>query len=177
VLRAQRMDVLIAMGIAGAVNVAVLVSAGALFHGDGTAPGTLQGAFTRYGQTAGPVAAAAFAVALLAAGLASSSVGVYAGEVIMQGFLRRRIPRLVRRLVVTVPALVVLALTADPTRALVFSQVVLSFGIPFALVPLVMATRRRDVMGDWVNRPITTVAAGLAAVVIIVLNVALLALT
>jgi manganese transport protein len=175
VLRAQRLDVLIAMGIAGAVNVAVLVSAGALFHG-GSAPGTLQGAHTRYAETAGPVAAAAFAVALLAAGLASSSVGVYAGEVIMQGFLRRRIPRLVRRLVVTVPALVVLALTPDPTRALVLSQVVLSFGIPFALVPLVLATRRRDLMGAWVNRRVTTLAAGVAAAVIVGLNVALLAL-
>jgi manganese transport protein len=176
VLRAQRLDVLIAMGIAGAVNVAVLVSAGALFHGGGAAPGTLQGAYSRYAETAGPVAAAAFAVALLAAGLASSSVGVYAGEVIMQGFLRRRIPRVIRRLVVTVPALVVLALTPDPTRALVLSQVVLSFGIPFALIPLVLATRRRDLMGAWVNRRITTLAAGVAAVVIVGLNVALLAL-
>jgi manganese transport protein len=175
VLRAQRFDVLIAMGIAGAVNVAVLVSAGALFHG-GSAPGTLQGAYSRYAETAGPVAAAAFAVALLAAGLASSSVGVYAGEVIMQGFLRRRIPRVIRRLVVTVPALVVLAVTPDPTRALVLSQVVLSFGIPFALIPLVLATRRRDLMGAWVNRRITTLAAGLAATVIVGLNVALLAL-
>lgn len=175
VLRAQRFDVLIAMGVAGAVNVAVLVSAGALFHG-GSAPGTLQGAYSRYAETAGPVAAAAFAVALLAAGLASSSVGVYAGEVIMQGFLRRRIPRVIRRLVVTVPALVVLALTPDPTRALVLSQVVLSFGIPFALIPLVLATRRRDLMGAWVNRRITTLAAGVAAAVIVGLNVALLAL-
>jgi manganese transport protein len=180
VLRAHRFDVLIAMGIAGAVNVAVLVSAGALFHDGsrgGAAPGTLQGAYSRYAETAGSVAAAAFAVALLAAGLASSSVGVYAGEVIMQGFLRRRIPRIVRRLVVTVPALVVLALTHDPTRALVLSQVVLSFGIPFALIPLVLATRRRDLMGAWVNRPTTTVIAGMAAAVIVGLNVTLLALS
>jgi manganese transport protein len=179
VLRAHRFDVLIAMGIAGAVNVAVLVSAGALFHDGsrgGVAPGTLQGAYSRYAETAGSVAAAAFAVALLAAGLASSSVGVYAGEVIMQGFLRRRIPRIVRRLVVTVPALVVLALTHDPTRALVLSQVVLSFGIPFALIPLVLATRSRDLMGAWVNRPTTTVAAGLAAAVIVGLNITLLTL-
>jgi manganese transport protein len=102
---------------------------------------------------------------------------VYAGEVIMQGFLRRRIPRIVRRLVVTVPALVVLALTHDPTRALVLSQVVLSFGIPFALIPLVLATRRRDLMGAWVNRPTTTVIAGMAAAVIVGLNVTLLALS
>jgi manganese transport protein len=101
---------------------------------------------------------------------------VYAGEVIMQGFLRRRIPRPVRRLVVTVPALVVLALAPDPTRALVLSQVVLSFGIPFALIPLVLATRRRDLMGAWVNRPVTTLAAGVAAAVIVGLNVTLLAL-
>ncbi|GAB2869048.1 Nramp family divalent metal transporter [Actinoallomurus bryophytorum] len=179
VLRAHRFDVLIAMGVAGAVNVAVLVSAGALFHdgsGGGAATGTLQGAYSRYAEAAGSVAAAAFAVALLAAGLASSSVGVYAGEVIMQGFLRRRIPRIVRRLVVTVPALVVLALTHDPTRALVLSQVALSFGIPFALIPLVLATRRRDLMGAWVNRPVTTVAAGMAAAVIVGLNIILLTL-
>lgn len=175
VLRAQRFDVFIAMGIAGAVNVAVLVSAGALFHG-GVSPGTLQGAYARYAQTAGSVAAAAFAVALLAAGLASSSVGVYAGEVIMQGFLRRRIPRVVRRLIVTIPALVVLALTHDPTRALVLSQVVLSFGIPFALVPLVLTTRRHDLMGEWVNRRVTTAAATVAAAVIVCLNLVLLAL-
>ncbi|MCW2946860.1 MAG: Mn2+/Fe2+ transporter, family [Actinoallomurus sp.] len=175
VLRTQRLDVLIAMGVAGAVNMAVLMSAGALFHGR-TAAGTLQGAYGLYARTAGPVAAAAFAVALLAAGLASSSVGVYAGEVIMEGFLRRRIPRVVRRLVVTIPALVVLALTHDPTRALVLSQVVLSFGIPFALVPLILATGRRDLMGSWVNRPITTAVAAIAAAVIVILNIALLAL-
>ncbi len=174
-LTAMRLDVLIAMGIAGAVNVAVLTSAGALFHGDPSA-GTLQGAHALYARAAGPFAAAAFAVALLAAGLASSSVGVYAGEIIMEGFLRRRIPRLLRRLIVTVPALVVLALTRDPTRALVLSQVVLSFGIPFALVPLILATRRRDLMGEWVNRAVTTTAAAVAAAVIVALNVALLTL-
>ena len=174
-LRAQRLDVIVAMGIAGAVNVAVLTSAGALFHGD-QAGGTLQGAHALYERAAGSFAAMAFAVALLAAGLASSSVGVYAGEVIMEGFLRRRIPRLLRRLIVTVPALVVLALTEDPTRALVLSQVVLSFGIPFALIPLVPATGRRDLMGDWVNRRVTTAAAAGAAAVIVALNVALLAL-
>jgi manganese transport protein len=115
-------------------------------------------------------AAFAFALALLASGFASSGVGTYAGQVVMQGFIRRRIPLLVRRLLTLSPALVVLALGVDPTRALVLSQVVLSFGIPFALVPLVLLTRRRDIMAELVNRRATTVVASLIAALIIGLN-------
>jgi manganese transport protein len=122
----------------------------------------------------GPSAALAFALALLASGFAASSVGTYAGQVVMQGFINRTIPLVARRLVTMLPALVVLAVGVDPSRALVISQVVLSFGIPFALVPLLLLTRRRDVMGELVNRPRTTVAAVLVAGVIITLNAVLL---
>jgi len=122
----------------------------------------------------GPGAALAFALALLASGFASSSVGTYAGQIVMQGFLRRRISLLLRRGLTMAPALVVLGVGADPTRALVLSQVVLSFGIPFALVPLVLLTRRREVMGELVNRPVTTAVAAITAAIIVALNAFLL---
>jgi manganese transport protein len=116
----------------------------------------------------------AFAVALLASGLASSSVGTYAGQVVMQGFIARTIPIVLRRLVTMTPALIVLAVGLNPSRSLVISQVVLSFGIPFALVPLVLLTRRKDIMGPLVNRRLTTVVASIVAGLIIALNVFLI---
>jgi manganese transport protein len=119
----------------------------------------------------------AFGVALLASGLSSSSVGTYAGQVVMQGFIRRSIPLALRRLVTMAPALIVLAIGLDPTKSLVVSQVVLSFGIPFALVPLVLLTRRRDVMGGFTNAWGTTLAASVVAALIIALNLFLLAKT
>jgi manganese transport protein len=119
-------------------------------------------------------AATMFALALLASGFASSGVGTYAGQVVMQGFVQRRIPLLARRALTLAPALVVLSLGVDPTAALVFSQVVLAFGIPFALVPLVLLTRRPGLMGELVNRKLTTAVASLAAAVIIALNAVLL---
>jgi manganese transport protein len=122
----------------------------------------------------GTGAAVAFGLALLASGLSSSSVGTYAGQVVMQGFIARTIPLALRRAVTMAPALVVLGLGLDPSRSLVISQVVLSFGIPFALVPLVLLTRRRDVMGVLVNRRVTTAVAGVVAALIIVLNAFLL---
>jgi manganese transport protein len=120
-------------------------------------------------------AALAFAVALLASGLSSSSVGTYAGQVVMQGFIRRRIPLYARRGLTMLPALVVLGLGLPTTDSLVVSQVVLSFGIPFALIPMVLLTRRRDVMGALVNRPLTTFAASAIAALIIALNIYLIA--
>jgi manganese transport protein len=116
-------------------------------------------------------------MALMASGFASSSVGTYAGQVVMQGFIDRKIPLILRRLVTMLPALVVLAIGLNPSRALVLSQVVLSFGIPFALVPLVLLTRRRDIMGSLVNRRITTIVATVVAVLISLLNIFLLAQT
>ena len=173
-LRYQRIDVLLAMGLAGAVNAAMLLIAAALFAGSGTITDTLEGVHAGL-SSFDQLAALAFALALLASGLASSGVGTLAGQVVIQGYLRRRVPVLLRRALTLVPALAVLAAGADPTQALVLSQVVLSFGIPFALVPLVLLTRRRDIMGDLVNRPATTAIASAVAVVIIALNVFLLA--
>jgi manganese transport protein len=177
-LRFQRIDVGIAMGIAGVVNMTMLVIAAAVFHGAGASGvDTIEGAHSHFRSMLGPGAALAFALALLASGFASSSVGTYAGQVVMQGFIKRKVPLLLRRLVTMVPALVVLAIGLDPTRSLVISQVVLSFGIPFALIPLVMLTRRRDVMGELVNRGLTTVVAAAVAGLIVALNVFLLVQT
>jgi manganese transport protein len=170
-LRFQRMDVVIAMGIAGAINLSMLIIAASLFHGSGlTNVDSIESAYKGFGDLVGGEAALAFALALLASGLASSSVGTQAGQVVMQGFIHRTIPVVLRRLVTMTPALIVLAIGLNPSRALVLSQVVLSFGIPFALVPLVMLTRRRDVMGPLVNRRVTTVAASVVAAMIIALN-------
>ena len=176
-LKAQRLDVLAAMSLAGLVNAAMLIVAAALFAGSGLpGTGTLEGAHSGFARVLDESAALLFALALLASGLASASVGTYAGQVIMQGFLRRRIPLFARRALTMFPALAILALGVEPTWALVISQVVLSFGIPFALVPLLLLTRRRDIMGELVNERRTTLLAALVAGVIISLNAVLLVL-
>jgi manganese transport protein len=170
-LRFQRVDVTLAMGIAGLVNMSMLIIAASLFHETGlTSLDSIEEAHAQFGALVGSGAALAFALALLASGLASSSVGTYAGQVVMQGFIARTIPLVLRRLVTMTPALIVLAIGLDPSRSLVISQVVLSFGIPFALVPLVLLTRRRDIMGALVNRRLTTVVASIVAAAIIALN-------
>jgi manganese transport protein len=174
-LRFQRVDVTIAMGLAGLVNMSMLILAASLFNANGlTDLDSIEEAHSQFSTLVGPGAALAFALALLASGLASSSVGTYAGQVVMQGFINRTIPLVLRRAVTMAPALIVLALGANPSRALVISQVVLSFGIPFALVPLVMLTRRVDIMGSLVNRRLTTVMASIVAAMIIALNAFLL---
>ena len=177
VLRFERADVIIALGLAGLVNMAMLAVAAKLFHNTVgyTGVDTIQGAHAGLSHLVGGTAALAFAVALLASGASSSSVGTYAGQVVMAGFVNLRISVFLRRALTMAPALVVLALGVSPTSALVLSQVVLSFGIPFALVPLVLLTRRRDVMGVHVNRGVTSVAAASVAIVISGLNVFLLA--
>ena len=177
-LRFQRIDVTIAMTIAGLVNMSMLLIAASLFHDAGlTDLDRIEDAHHYFDVLVGPGAALAFALALLASGLASSSVGTYAGQVVMQGFIDRRISMVLRRAVTMAPALIVLAVGLDPSRSLVISQVVLSFGIPFALVPLVILTRRHDVMGALVNRRLTTVAASVVAALIIALNAFLLVQT
>jgi manganese transport protein len=177
-LRFNRIDVTIAMGLAGLVNMAMLVIAASLFHGSGGAPvESIESAHAGFKELAGGGAALAFAMALMASGFASSSVGTYAGQVVMQGFIDRKIPLILRRLVTMTPALIVLALGLDASRSLVISQVVLSFGIPFALIPLVLLTRRKDIMGALVNRRVTTIVAGVVAAMISLLNVFLLAQT
>jgi manganese transport protein len=177
-LRYTRIDVIIAMTIAGLINIAMLVMAASTFFQKGLLNvDSLDGAHKTLEPILGGASSALFALALLASGLSSSAVGTLSGQVVMQGFIRRQIPLMVRRLVTMVPAFVVIAIGIDPTRTLVISQVVLSFGIPFALVPLVYFTARRDIMGQLVNRRITTVAASVIACVIIALNIFLLAQT
>ena len=170
-LRFQKLDVVIALTVAGIINMTMLVVAAGLFHSHGhTAVHSLEGAHSALGNLVGGGAALAFAVALLASGLSSSSVGTYAGQVVMQGFIDRRIPLFARRAITMAPALVVLAFGLNPTKTLVISQVVLSFGIPFALVPMILLTSRRRVMGALVNTRLTTVVASLVAALIIALN-------
>ena len=171
VLRFERADVIIALGLAGLINVSMLAVAAQLFHGTGhTGVDTIQGAHAGLANLVGGGAALAFAIALLASGASSSSVGTYAGQVVMAGFIDLRISLYVRRIVTMIPALAVLAVGMNPTSALVLSQVVLSFGIPLALIPLVILTGRREVMGVHVNRPLTTVLAWGCAVLITGLN-------
>ena len=168
-------DVVIALGVAGLINAAMLIMAATTFHGQGlTNVGSIEVAHKTLEPLLGRAASWVFAVSLLASGLSSASVGTMAGQVIMKGFLRRGIPSWIRRLATMVPSLVVIALGLDPTRTLVVSQVVLSFGLPFAIIPLVMFTRRKDLMGVLVNRRLTTVAAALAAALVVVLNLYLL---
>jgi manganese transport protein len=175
VLRFERLDVIVALGLAGVVNIAMLAMAAKLFHTPALQGlSTIPEAHAQLGHLVGGTAALAFAVALLASGASSASVGTYAGQVVMAGFINVRIPLVLRRAVTMIPALVVLAVGLNPTSALVLSQVVLSFGIPLALVPLVMLTGRRDVMGAHVNRPLTTVLAWGAAGLITSLNVFLI---
>lgn len=176
VLRFERLDVILALSLAGIVNLAMLAVAAKLFHTPALSGlSTIQQAHAEFGRLVGGGAALAFAVALLASGTSSSSVGTYAGQVVMAGFVNLRVPLLVRRAITMVPALVILALGVSPTSALVLSQVVLSFGIPFALVPLVVFTSRRAVMGEHVNRPLTNVLAYGVAAIITVMNVYLIA--
>jgi manganese transport protein len=175
VLRFERLDVIIALGLAGLVNMAMLAVAAKLFHTPALSGlSTIPQAHAEFGHLVGGTAAIAFAVALLASGASSSSVGTYAGQVVMAGFINIRIHLLLRRAITMIPAIAVLAAGMNPTNALVLSQVVLSFGIPLALVPLVMLTSRRDVMGIHVNRRATTIIAWACAIIISALNVFLL---
>ena len=174
-LTATRWDVTAAMVVAGTVNMVMLLLAATALAG---IPGTdsLEGAYTALREGLGPVIATLFAVGLLASGLASTSVGAYAGSEIMAGLLRVRVPLLTRRLITLIPALGLLIAGVDPTLALVLSQVVLSFGIPFALVPLVWLTARTDVLGPYRNRIATTAAGVAASVFLITLNAVLIGL-
>jgi manganese transport protein len=175
VLRFERLDVIIALGVAGVVNLAMLAVAAKLFHVHGLTQITgIPQAHAQFGRLVGGAAALAFAVALLASGASSSSVGTYAGQVVMSGFINVRLPVVLRRAITMVPAIAVLAVGMNPTSVLVLSQVILSFGIPLALVPLVMLTSRRDVMGVHVNRPLTVALAWACAGVITALNVFLI---
>ena len=168
-------DVLIAMGMASLINAAMLIMAASTFHQQGmTNVGTLEQAHLTLVPLLGPAASWFFAISLLASGLSSSSVGTMAGQIIMQGFLRREIPVWIRRLATMVPSLIVIFIGLDPTRTLVISQVLLSFGLPFAIIPLVVFTSRRDLMGVLTNHKITTLLASIIAGIIVLLNFYLL---
>ena len=175
-LRATRLDVGAAMLLAGAVNLAMLLVAATSLSG-GTEELSLQAAHDAVGQSLGGLVAALFAIGLLASGLASTSVGCYAGAVVMAGLLRRSVPLLLRRVITMIPAIIILAIGVDPTLALVISQVVLSFGLPFVLIPLLLLTRSRTVMGTAVNHPVTTAVAVVVVALVIALNLTLIYLT
>jgi manganese transport protein len=178
IFRYTRIDVLIAMTIAGLINVAMLVMAASVFFTSGHHDvDSLEGAHKTLEPILGGASSTLFALALLVSGLSSSAIGTMSGQVVMQGFVRRRIPLFLRRAVTMLPAFVVIAIGLDPSHTLVISQVILSFGIPFALIPLVLFTSRKDVMGVLVNHRLTTAAAILVAALISGLNVFLLAQT
>lgn len=175
-LKVTRLDVGLAMLVAGAVNLSMLLVAATNLQGRADTD-SIEGAHAAVRDTLGPTVALFFAIGLLASGLASTSVGAYAGAMIMQGLLHRTYPLLLRRLVTLIPALVILAIGLDPSRALVMSQVVLSFGIPFALIPLVRLTSKRTLMGEDTNHHLTTALGWCVAALITLLNVVLIYLT
>jgi manganese transport protein len=177
IFRFELVDVLIAMGLAGVINLAMLATAAAVFNARGlaSAGGDLGQVFTGLNSYLGTHAGTVFGVALLISGIASSCVGTMSGQVVMQGFIRRQVPVFARRAITMIPALVLIAVGFSPTRALVLSQVFLSFGIPFALIPLVIFTSNRGLMGALANRRLTNIAAVTVAAVIVALNVYLLA--
>jgi manganese transport protein len=175
VLKFAQLDVLTALGLAGLVNMAMLAVAARAFHTPSLSNlATIGQAHAELGKLAGGTAALAFAGALLASGVSSSSVGTYAGQVVMAGFTNFRVPLAARRAITMLPALAILATGTNTTDALVLSQVVLSFGIPFALVPLVVLTSQARIMGGHVNRRLTTICACVCVAVIIALNALIL---
>ncbi|MFB7640271.1 Nramp family divalent metal transporter [Peribacillus butanolivorans] len=174
IFRFELIDIIIAMLIAGAINAAMVIVSAALFHKSGILVEDLDVAYQQFGALLGPSVAMFFGIGLLFAGLSSSSVGVMTGDVVMQGFIKRHIPIYLRRVITTVPPLAIILWGVNPSKALVMSQVVLSFGIAFALIPLIMFTSNKNVMGNLVNHKVTSSIAGLIAVLIIGLNLFLL---
>lgn len=174
IFRFEFIDIIIAMIIAGAINMSMLIIAAAVFHTQGVVVEDLDIAYNGLKEALGPMAAVSFGLGLLIAGLASSSVGTLAGDVVMQGFIRKKIPLYLRRAVTMLPPLVIIASGVNATYALVLSQVILSFGIAFALVPLVLFTSKRDIMGSLVNHHITTILGWIVVVIVVTLNVYLL---
>jgi manganese transport protein len=174
VLRFSNIEVLVALGVAGLVNMAMVIMASSAFHAGHSDVSEIQTAYKTLTPLLGPAAAGAFLTALLASGLASSTVGTMAGQMIMQGFLRVRVPIIVRRLVTMIPAFVVVWLGVNSTSALIMSQVVLSIALPAPVIALLIFTSRKDIMGAFANSRLTNVAASFAALVILTLNAVLL---
>jgi manganese transport protein len=174
VLRFSNIEVLVALGVAGLVNMAMVIMASSAFHAGHSDVAEIQTAYKTLTPLLGPAAAGAFLTALLASGLASSTVGTMAGQMIMKGFLRVRVPIIVRRLVTMIPAFVVVWLGVNSTSALIMSQVVLSIALPAPVIALLIFTSRKDIMGAFANSRLTNVAACLAALIILTLNAVLL---
>ncbi|MFE6797112.1 Nramp family divalent metal transporter [Paenibacillus chitinolyticus] len=177
IFKLEFIDIVLAMVIAGAVNMAMVIISAALFFKNGLGVEELDEAFHKFYELAGPVSAVSFGLALLIAGLSSASVGTLAGDVVMQGFINKRINLYLRRAITTIPPLVIIIMGIDATRALIMSQVVLSFGIAFALVPLLLFTSNRSIMGGLVNQRWTTVLGWIIAAIVILLNLFLLVTT
>jgi manganese transport protein len=176
IFRFEMIDITIAMGLAGIINLAMLATAAAVFHARGLfgVGGDLEQVAAGLNRYLGGHSGLIFGFALLASGIASSCVGTMSGQVVMQGFLHRQIPVFARRAITMIPALIVIGVGFDPTKALILSQVFLSFGIPFALVPLLFFTSSRRLMGQLVNRRLVVAAASVVTMLIIGLNVYLL---
>ncbi|KJF46100.1 Nramp family divalent metal transporter [Bacillus altitudinis] len=174
IFRFEFLDILIAMVVAGAINASMLIVAAALFFKNGLFVEDLDVAFQHFGTLAGPVSAILFGVGLLVAGLSSSSVGTLSGDIIMQGFIQYRIPLYVRRLITIIPPIAIIASGVNPTSALVMSQVVLSFGIAFALIPLILFTSKKRIMGDLTNARWVTGISWVIAALVVALNVFLI---
>ncbi|KYD03374.1 MULTISPECIES: Nramp family divalent metal transporter [Bacillus] len=174
IFRFEFIDILIAMLIAGAINASMLIVAAALFFKNGLYVEDLDVAFDQFGSLVSPISAVLFGIGLLIAGLSSSSVGTLSGDVIMQGFIRYRIPLYVRRFITIIPPIVIIASGVNPTSALVLSQVVLSFGIAFALIPLIMFTSNKRIMGSLINAKWVTMISWVIAVLIVALNIFLI---
>ncbi|MGG0679586.1 Nramp family divalent metal transporter [Bacillus altitudinis] len=174
IFRFEFLDILIAMVVAGAINASMLIVAAALFFKNGLFVEDLDVAFQHFGTLAGPVSAILFGVGLLVAGLSSSSVGTLSGDIIMQGFIQYRIPLYVRRLITIIPPIAIIASGVNPTSALVMSQVVLSFGIAFALIPLILFTSKKRIMGDLTNARWVTGISWVIAALVVVLNLFLI---
>ena len=173
--RFELLDVVIAMGLAGIINLAMMMMAASTFYRQGlVAVGSIEEAYRTLEPLLGKAASWVFAISLLASGLSSSAVGTMSGQVIMQGFMRRQLPAWIRRLLTIIPSLIVILIGLNPTRTLVISQVVLSFGLPFALIPLLLFTRRRDIMGPLVNSRLTTVLMSTVTLLVVALNIYLL---
>ncbi|MNB65251.1 Divalent metal cation transporter MntH [compost metagenome] len=177
IFKLEFIDILIAMFIAGAVNMAMVVVSAATFFKNGLTVEDLDVAYHQFGQLVGPVTAVSFGLGLLIAGLSSASVGTMAGDVVMQGFINKRINLYLRRAITTLPPLAIILTGVDPTRALVMSQVVLSFGIAFALIPLIIFTSDRKLMGGLVNHRITTILGWIIAGIVVTLNLFLIGQT
>jgi manganese transport protein len=175
-LKATKVDVGVAMVIAGSVNIAMLLLAAAALQGK-SGTDTLAGIFFALGNDLSPIVGGLFGISLLVSGFASTSVGSQAGVAIMDGLLKRQIPLYIRRVITIIPAIIIIAFGLDPTRALIISQVLLSFGIPFALVPLLLASSTKRIMGEHKNNMYLTTILGVITGVIVVLNLALIILT